>query len=343
MAIGRTLSRGLGAFSLGLGVAQLVAPRRLLEATGFPTGRPAPLIVRAIGVREIGAAGGLLVQRWPVPFAWMRVAGDAMDIVLAGRGVRARGARRDRATAALGAIVAISAADLVTSVLVTREAPRQKDEGLGGRKPVRRSITINRTPDEVYAYWRNLDNLPRFMHHLEEVRDQGDGRSHWVAKGPAGTKASWDAEITEDRPGERIAWRAVPGSGIQNWGTVTFARAPGDRGTQVLVELVYEPPAGPIGVAAAKLFGEEPEQQTAGDLRRLKQVLETGEVIVSEAMAGGRTVRQRPARPLKPDEAASLPDVTGGNGHAFDDAPRADGTSAGQPLQATDAHPVGAG
>jgi uncharacterized membrane protein len=314
MAVGRTLSRGLGVVSLGLGAAQLIAPRRLLRAAGYPSDGRSPLVVRAIGIRELGAAGGLLAQRWPVAFTWMRVAGDAVDIAVMTRALRARGVRRDRATAALGAVAAVSAADLLTGVIVSREAPRQRDDALGGRKPVRKSITINRGRDEVYGYWRALENLPRFMKHLEEVRDTGNGRSHWVAKGPVGTKAAWDAEITEDRPGERIAWQAIPGSGIQNAGTVTFREAPGGRGTEVLVELVYEPPAGPLGIAAAKLLGEEPEQQTAGDLRRLKQVLETGEVVLSEATVGGRSVRQRPAQPVE-DAAAAAGTATDGATH----------------------------
>jgi uncharacterized membrane protein len=334
MTVGRTLSRGLGAFSLGLGAVQLVAPRRLLRATGYPPRGSSPLVMRVIGLRELGAAGGLLVQRWPVPFAWMRVAGDAMDLALAGRGLRARDVHRSRAMATFGALVAVTAADLATGVLITREAPAQKDGSLGGAKPVRKSITVNRPREEVYAFWRDLTHLPQFMHHLEDVTDLGNGRSHWTAKGPANTRASWDAELTEDRPNERIAWRSVPGSGIQNSGSVEFVDAPGDRGTEVRVELAYEPPAGPLGIAAAKLFGEEPEQQVSGDLRRLKQVLETGEVAQSEAVAGGRTIRQRPAQPLDAGEAQQVGATS--NGHDGRSSARTDGTTPVAETRASD-------
>jgi hypothetical protein len=131
--------------------------------------------------------------------------------------------------------------------------------------------------------------------------------------------------VTEDRPNEWIAWRSVPGSGIQNSGSVDFVDAPGGRGTEVRVEFVYEAPGGPVGVAAAKLFGEEPEQQVSGDLRRLKQVLETGEVVQSEAVAGGRSVRQRPAQPLDPQEAAAV--RTTGDGHDGQSRGRTAGTT----------------
>jgi uncharacterized membrane protein len=110
-----------------------------------------------------------------------------------------------------------------------------------------------------------------------------NGRSHWRAKGPAGTGVEWDADITVDRPGETLAWQSREGADVPNSGSVTFSRAPGGRGTEIRVELRYHPPAGRFGAAIAKLFGEEPSQQIEGDLRRLKQVLETGEVVHSDA------------------------------------------------------------
>jgi uncharacterized membrane protein len=169
------------------------------------------------------------------------------------------------------------------------------------KTPVAKAITIKKSREEVYAFWRNFENLPQFMYHLDSVQVRESGRSHWVAKAPAGTTVEWDAEVTEDVPNERIAWRSLPGADVANWGSVEFRRGAGDRGTEVHVQIHYDPPAGTLGKVVAKLFGEEPEQQVGDDLRRLKQVLETGEVVRSEATPEGQGrpyIAQRPAKHL---------------------------------------------
>jgi uncharacterized membrane protein len=153
---------------------------------------------------------------------------------------------------------------------------------------VRKTLAVNCAPAEAYAFWRNLRNLPRFMAHLEAVEVQDERRSHWVARAPGGTTVEWDAEIVEDQPNERIAWRSLESSDVPNSGTVRFEQAPGGRGTLVRVELRYEPPGGELGRSVAKLFGEEPEQQVDADLRRFKQVLEAGEVPTTEGQPEGR-------------------------------------------------------
>jgi uncharacterized membrane protein len=152
---------------------------------------------------------------------------------------------------------------------------------------VTKRVTINRPRDEVYRFWRNFENFPRFMLHLESVTATGDRRSHWVAKAPAGTNVEWDAEIVTDRPGELLSWKSFAGSDVPNNGTVRFADAPGDRGTEVRVEVQYDPPVGSAGALIAKLFGEEPGQQIADDMRRFKQVMETGEVVRSDGSLEG--------------------------------------------------------
>jgi len=149
--------------------------------------------------------------------------------------------------------------------------------GRGKRLRVEKRVSVSRTPEELYRFWRRLENLPQVMSHLESVTDLGDGRSHWVAKGPAGSKVAWDAEVTEDRPNERIAWRSLEGADVPNWGSVLFRADPEGRGTEVRVVLAYEPPAGRLGAAVAKLFGEEPERQLSDDLRRFKARMEAGE------------------------------------------------------------------
>lgn len=153
---------------------------------------------------------------------------------------------------------------------------------------VQRTITVNRPVDELYRYWRELSNLPRFMHHLESVTSGRDGRSHWVAKAPAGRSVEWDAEIITDRPNELIGWRSLDGADIANAGSVRFTPAPGGRGTEVRVELAYDPPAGRLGAVVARVFGEEPHQQVRDDLSRFKQVMEAGEIATIDGQPAAR-------------------------------------------------------
>jgi uncharacterized membrane protein len=150
-------------------------------------------------------------------------------------------------------------------------------------RTVRRSTTIARSPDEVFAFWRDFQNLPRFMLHLESVEVLDPQRSRWRARGPIDSSFEWNAEIVDERASELISWRSIAGSEVINNGVVRFRPAPGGRGTEVHVEATYAPPAGALGRLIALAAGEEPGQQIEGDLRRLKQVLETGEVVASDA------------------------------------------------------------
>ena len=173
------------------------------------------------------------------------------------------------------------------------------EEGLRGSNPnvtvsaergikVEKSVTINRSPEELYRFWRNFENLPRFMNHLESVHVTGETRSHWVAKAPAGTTVEWDAEIYNEHENELIAWRSLPGADVDSAGSVHFKPATTGRGTEVRVSLKYDPPGGIIGAYVAKLFGEEPSQQVQEDLRRFKQLMETGETPTTEGQSSGR-------------------------------------------------------
>ncbi|HEX8199891.1 MAG TPA: SRPBCC family protein [Isosphaeraceae bacterium] len=153
---------------------------------------------------------------------------------------------------------------------------------------VEEAITINRSPEELYRFWRNFENLPRFMNHLKAVTVTGGDRSHWVAEAPLGQAVEWDAEIHNERPHELIAWRSLEGSQVQTAGSVHFVPAPGGRGTEVRVNLKYNPPAGQLGIAIAKLFGTAADQQVRDDLRRLKQIMETGEIPTTEGQPSGQ-------------------------------------------------------
>ncbi|MGB7925056.1 MAG: SRPBCC family protein [Pyrinomonadaceae bacterium] len=146
---------------------------------------------------------------------------------------------------------------------------------------VEKSVTVNKSPAELYSFWRNFENLPRFMNHLESVRVTGGNRSHWVAKAPAGTTVEWDAEIHNEKENELIAWRSLEGADVASAGSVHFTAAPGGRATEVKVVLKYDPPGGVVGATIARLFGEEPSQQIEDDLRRFKQVMETGDTTTT--------------------------------------------------------------
>ena len=335
----QTIARGLGYLSLGLGLSQLLAPRWFARTIGAPKRGETDNVVRLVGLREIVAAGGLLGSRNPAPWVWLRVGGDLMDLALLGRATTAKGTEPERLNGALAGTVAVTAMDVLSGLgtsatganggsrlgngnghraatadgrgsnepaMVSDIGERVRDIVFGG-KAVTKAITIDKSPSELYAFWRRLDNLPRFMRHLEEVRELDGRRSHWRATAPVGATVEWDAEITEEVADERISWRSVAGSAVRHEGTVRFVPAPGNRGTEVHVELTYQPPAGPIGVAIAKIFGEEPKQQVSEDLRRFKQVMETGTVVHSEATNGERRLRQRPAQPVPvgPEPAAA--------------------------------------
>jgi uncharacterized membrane protein len=163
--------------------------------------------------------------------------------------------------------------------------------GRGQGIKVERRVTIDRSPEECYAYWRDFRNLPQFMEHLEAVTVLDDRRSHWVAKAPAGTHVEWDAEVHNEIPGELVAWRSLPGADVNNAGSVHFTPTPEGRGTEVRVVLSYEPPAhtGRLGATIARLMGEEPSVQVDEDLRRFKQVMEAESARATQ----GRSARGR--------------------------------------------------
>ncbi|MGH9153517.1 MAG: SRPBCC family protein [Acidimicrobiales bacterium] len=169
----------------------------------------------------------------------------------------------------------------------------------------RSAVTVNRPPDEVHAFFADVENLPAFMAHLESVRATGEGRTRWVARAPAGRTLEWEAEVVDHDPPRAIAWRSLEGTAAPNAGRVRFTPAPAGQGTEVSCELEYSPPGGALGALVARLFGEEPSQQLADDLRRLKQVLETGEVVVSDSMPGGtRTLAHLSRRRARPPGGA---------------------------------------
>lgn len=153
---------------------------------------------------------------------------------------------------------------------------------------IRRSATVNRDPQAVYAFWREITNLPRFVPDLVSVEDRGGGMSHWVASGPGDRPVEWDATITADEPGRRIAWTSTPDSQMGNSGEITFRDAPAGRGTEVTISMTYDAPLGVVGRTVARFLGDEPDQQARDALRGLKQMLEAGELPTTEGQPSGR-------------------------------------------------------
>jgi uncharacterized membrane protein len=281
-----TLARGLGLASLALGVPQVAAPDRFAEAVGAEPGAGTRDLTVGIGVRELTAAAGLLLRGSSPTFLWSRVAGDVMDLVLLGGALRRGGPGRGRTAAATAAVAGIAALDLVAA----RRSTRGDVSSFRGLE-LTAAITVAKTPEQVYDFWRGLERLPSFMEHLEQVEWTGEGRTRWTAKAPLGRSVSWEAELTEDVRGEVMAWRSLPGADVDNSGSVRFTPAPAGRGTELRVHLRYAVPGGRAGATVARLLGEDPHQQVEDDLRRCKQVLETGEVVRSDGTPEGTVAR----------------------------------------------------
>lgn len=302
-------AHGLGWFSIGLGLTQILAPRALGRAIGVGGRARHRSTLRAVGFRELAAGAAILSRRRPATWLWARVAGDMMDLGLLGLAMIGRRKHRARVMGALGAVFGVTVLDYLTARQLGRTGVRRLDAKVASRVRVTKTLTTRASVEEVYRFWRDFENLPRFMAHLESVVVNGERRSRWTAKGPGGKTVSWDAEITDDRPNERIAWRSLPGAGVPNRGEVRFLPAPGGRGTELRVDLAYDPPGGILGASLAKLFGREPGQQIEGDLRRFKQVMEVGEVTNSDASIHRG---MHPAQPPRQVPAAVLARLNGG-------------------------------
>ncbi|HTI36557.1 MAG TPA: SRPBCC family protein [Vicinamibacterales bacterium] len=300
-----TLAKGLGWFSIGLGLAELAAPASVARLIGVRDDEAARRLLRAYGARELANGVAILGSGADdAEWLWTRAAGDVLDLATMSAAIR-RNDGTDVRKLALGmaSVAGVMVADVIAARglsqtngqdRVTRMRPRQRTS-----IRVSKTFTINAQPDEVYSFWRQLDNLPRFMRHLESVEPLGGRMSHWVARGPAGMRIGWDAEMIEDTP-QRISWRSLDRADVSNSGTVEFRPAPGDRGTELRVRLQYDPPGGRAAKWFAKLFGEEPEQQLHEDLRRVKSLIETGEI----SQTPGSSSVFHPAQPSAARRAA---------------------------------------
>ncbi len=271
---------GLGWFSLGLGLTELLAPGFIARAIGLPPGRTASGTIRVMGLREVASGIAVLSRPTASTAMWSRVAGDAVDLALLARTFGVADAQRARTALATAAVLGVSVADALVARRLQSDQPAT---GRAGRTiDAAAAITIARPIGEVYEFWRDYENFPRFMRNLDAVEDLGDGRSRWRVTGPAGVPVEWEAQIITDQRNHMISWRSLPGATVENRGAVRFEPAPGDRGTEVHAEISYSPPAGELGHTAAWLFGRSPRQQMREGLRRVKQIMELGEIPLSE-------------------------------------------------------------
>jgi uncharacterized membrane protein len=272
------LAYGLGWFSMALGLGELLAPGAISSVVGAK-GRHGAMI-RLLGLREI-AAGALILSGAKAAGCWSRVAGDLMDLALLGGDLATPGTDKRRAIGSTAAVVGVTVLDALTAWELTQSQAGAYDVF------VERAVTINRSPEECYRFWRDFENLPRFMPHLKSVRTTGENRTHWIA-GVGAKEFSWDAEVTADTPGQCISWHSLEGADVDHAGSVRFERAPGERGTIVRVQMHYAPPAAEAGAMVAKIMGQDPEQEIYRSLRRFKQVMETGDVVTTEGQPAGR-------------------------------------------------------
>jgi uncharacterized membrane protein len=276
-----SIARGLGWFSVGLGVAQILAPRAVCRLVGMP---PLATLTRLCGIRELACGIGILTHSDPSPWMKGRVAGDVLDLAcLAGAAPFAR-SDGQRIALACAAVAGFTALDFYCSRAL---ADKREVSPLH----VRATLVVERSREELYRFWRDLSNLPRVMPHLQSVEILDGARSRWVAQGPGGVPIEWVSEIIDDRPNDRLAWRSLDESDVYNAGSVRFDPVPDEQGTYVTVELLYDPPGGTIGASLSKLLGSDAEVEIQDDLRAFKELMETGEIASRKGHSSRRSRR----------------------------------------------------
>ncbi|HEY2590138.1 MAG TPA: SRPBCC family protein [Steroidobacteraceae bacterium] len=317
-AIPRRIAAGVGWFGIGLGLFQLAAPRTLARLIGLEAPRTrwleAPrtswrgvrrmraaqllprtrsrvdpvhsMIIRGLGLRAILSGIGILARPRPTPWLWTRVVGGMMDLSLLGLALNSKRRDRARLAGATAAVAGVTALDIYASIEFTRAGrSRRLPLTVARTLPLEAGILINRPPEECYRFWHDFENLPRFMRSIESVRVESDRRSHWVARAPGGIRLEWDSEIVDDTPDRMISWHSL-NADVPNAGSVHFDPAPGGRGTFVRVRMSHDMPT--LSGIAARVIGKVPKRQVKEDLRRFKQIMETGEIPTTRGQPSGR-------------------------------------------------------
>jgi uncharacterized membrane protein len=294
----------LGWFSIALGAAEIFAPGAVARAIGVDEDENRGLL-RVYGIRELAAGIAITSRPKPTYWMWNRVLGDAIDLASLGKAMQNPDNNKAKLTAATVAVLGVTALDIICSARLTRigaeyaghdEGSFTLPESNDGQAVVGAVVTVNKPVEEVYSFWKNPQNFPRFMNAIDSVKPVSERLYHWKIEAPAGLSVEWDAEIVTDKPNEQISWRSADGGEVENTGTVRFRRAAGDRGTEVELEADFKPKGGPLGARATKILSTIPKMHLAMDLRRFKQLMEVGEVVKSDASA---VPGPHPARPPK--------------------------------------------
>lgn len=291
---GTALTTTLGWFSIGLGALELTAPGVVRNLLGLEQSRTTDLVIRAMGLRELGQGLGILANPRSKEWVGLRIPGDMLDMALLAVAI-ARSDHRGRALATTGAATVIGVLDIVaTEGLAERRKAPTPELAAEPSGYTRRSITVNRPIAEVFDFWHDVSNLPRFMAHVDTIEPLGGGRSRWTGREPGGQPREWEAEAIEVRENELIAWQSVGGAPVYESGSVRFEEAPNGRGTVVTVEVRSMPRGGSLGTALLKVARREPGQHLADDLRRMKQWIETGVItVVAHPPRSGNPVAPR--------------------------------------------------
>lgn len=277
------IANGLGWFSIGLGLAQTATPRTMAKFLGLPNGGRTEAVLRIYGIREVAAGVGILTQGNPAPWLWSRVGGDVLDLSSLGKAMASDDTERGRVSAAVAAVVGITALDLYCAKCLSVASEENSSSGADTdveNKHIGSSVIIKRSPEEIYQFWRNFENLPLVSRQIESIHVTGPKSSHWKVRSPVGRALlEWDAELTEDRPNSFISWRSASSTAPHS-GSIRFERATGGRGTKVTAHIDF---GGGILTKLGKVLGKVPREQANITLHNLKQLLETGEVLHSDA------------------------------------------------------------
>lgn len=284
-----TMVRALGWFSIGLGVAEVAMPAQVGLLIGVRRGSG---ILRLYGLREIFVGVGLLTQQpagRPSRWLWARVAGDLLDIATVGAHNNSDNPDRERAVSATAALTAIALIDFASA----QNASRIERERLVGNPPgvAVGALTIDRSADDLYWLWKQPDARSRVLESMAKVSSTGDGSEHWQLTGPLGKTVEWDTRLTTDRPGEMVHWKTLNGVKTPYEGSLEFRPAPGDRGTEVIMRMQFDPPGGPLGEAMASLLKIVPDMAITKVLRRFKSLAETGEIPTTREQPAARADR----------------------------------------------------
>lgn len=271
------IANGLGWFSIGLGLAEIATPNLVANLIGISGDSKTRKVLRFYGARELAAGFGILSKSNPSGWLWARVAGDLLDISSLCKAMIADDNDRGKSIATAAALVGVTLADVYCANQLSSGTENSQSRATATNS-IEASIIIARDRNEIYAFWRDFTPLPEIFDRLDSVQTFDNGRSHWKLALPMGRSLEWDAEITDDQPNSRIAWRALSSSAPHS-GEVRFEPATGNRGTKVRVEIRPEG----LGTTLGKLFGLVPEQHVKIALHNLKQLLEVGEIAKSDA------------------------------------------------------------